>query len=76
MMEGKVSVWILGEIVQAATFAEGLRQHVLAWQPVQLITMAASEYAGRRWQQEQLAGHSILGGSSASRGNVGIIQSQ
>ena len=44
------------DIVQATTFAEGLRQHVLSWQPVQLITMAASEYAGRRWQQEQLAG--------------------
>lgn len=47
------------DIVQATTFAEGLRQHVLSWQPVQLITMAASEYAGRRWQQEQLA--SLLG---------------
>ena len=44
------------EYVRAATAGEGLRRHVAAWQPERLLTMAAAEYGGRRFQQERLAG--------------------
>ncbi len=44
------------ESVRAATAGEGLRRHVAAWQPERLITMAAAEYHGRRFQEERLAG--------------------
>ena len=44
------------EYVQAATAGEGLRRHVATWQPQRLLTMAAAEYRGRRFQQERLAG--------------------
>jgi deoxyribodipyrimidine photolyase-related protein len=44
------------DLTQTATFGEGLRRHVQSWQPAQLVTMAAGDYAGRRWQQERLAG--------------------
>ena len=42
------------DYVQAPSFQGGLRQHVAAWQPDQLFTMAASEYDTRR-HQEKLA---------------------
>ena len=40
--------------VKAATFTQGLRQHVTNHRPDQLFTMAASDYDGRRYQQESL----------------------
>ncbi len=40
--------------VKAATFSRGLRQHVTNQRPDQLFTMAASDYDGRRYQQERL----------------------
>lgn len=39
---------------KAASFSEGLRQHVTDWHPDQLFAMAASDYDGRRLQQERL----------------------
>ncbi|MEZ4555092.1 MAG: cryptochrome/photolyase family protein [Caldilineaceae bacterium] len=42
------------DYVQAASVTAGLRQHVTEHKPARLITMAASEYAGRRFQQEKL----------------------
>ncbi len=44
------------DYIQAASAGAGLRQHVATWQPERLITMAAAEYRGRRFQQERLAG--------------------
>ena len=41
--------------LQAPTFLEGLQQHVTQAKPSQLVTMAASSYPGRQFQQE-LAG--------------------
>ena len=43
------------DYVQAASVTAGLQQHVAAHKPARLITMAASEYAGRRFQQEKLS---------------------
>ncbi len=43
------------ECIQAETTLAGLRQHAAAHQPARLLTMAASEATGRRWQQERLA---------------------
>ena len=42
------------DYVQAASTTAGLQQHVTEHKPARLITMAASEYAGRRFQQEKL----------------------
>jgi deoxyribodipyrimidine photolyase-related protein len=42
------------DCIQAETTLAGLRQHVALRQPARLLTMAASEAAGRRWQQERL----------------------
>jgi deoxyribodipyrimidine photolyase-related protein len=42
------------ECIQAETTLAGLRQHAAAHRPARLLTMAASEAAGRRWQQERL----------------------
>lgn len=42
------------ECIQAETALTGLRQHVAQHQPGRLLAMAASEAAGRRWQQERL----------------------
>lgn len=42
------------DIMQAATFTQGLSQHVANRRPDQLFTMAASDAAGRRFQQESL----------------------
>jgi deoxyribodipyrimidine photolyase-related protein len=44
------------EVIQAQTMLVGLRQHLEIHQPARLLTMAASEAAGRRWQQQNLAG--------------------
>jgi deoxyribodipyrimidine photolyase-related protein len=44
------------DVIQGVTFADGLHQHAQSWQPAQLVTMAAGDFAGRRWQQERLAG--------------------
>jgi deoxyribodipyrimidine photolyase-related protein len=43
------------EVIQAQTTLAGLRQHLEIHQPARLLTMAASEAAGRRWQQERLS---------------------
>jgi deoxyribodipyrimidine photolyase-related protein len=43
------------DYVQAPTMLAGLRQHAVAFQPNRIITMAAAEYSGRRFQQERLA---------------------
>jgi deoxyribodipyrimidine photolyase-related protein len=43
------------EIVRAATFEEGLREHVAAHRPETLWAMAASEYDMRLWQHTRLA---------------------
>lgn len=40
---------------QAPTMVAGLRDHVAAWQPMRLLTMAAADYTGRQLQQERLA---------------------
>ena len=40
---------------QANSFAAGLQMHVVSHQPEQLLTMAASSYAGREWQQTKLS---------------------
>ncbi|MGL4649892.1 MAG: cryptochrome/photolyase family protein, partial [Caldilineaceae bacterium] len=37
------------------TMVAGLRAHVQAWQPAILVTMAASEFGGRRLQSERLS---------------------
>jgi deoxyribodipyrimidine photolyase-related protein len=42
------------DYVQAPSFQDGLRQHVAAWRPDRLLTMAASEYDTRK-HQEKLA---------------------
>jgi deoxyribodipyrimidine photolyase-related protein len=39
------------EILHAADMLSGLRQHVTAWRPAKIYCMAASEYAGRRFQE-------------------------
>lgn len=41
--------------VQAATFSDGLREAAADYQPGLLMTMAAADYPGRRYQQNQLA---------------------
>ena len=41
-------------IIRASTFAEGLKQHGRLHHPSRLLTMAASEFATRRFQQEVL----------------------
>jgi deoxyribodipyrimidine photolyase-related protein len=38
------------DLVSAQDMLSGLRQHVAAWQPRRIFCMAASEYAGRRFQ--------------------------
>jgi deoxyribodipyrimidine photolyase-related protein len=43
------------EVIQGENFTQALRDHVDSWQPDQLITMEASEYAGRQFQRESLA---------------------
>jgi deoxyribodipyrimidine photolyase-related protein len=43
------------DYVQASTMLDGLRQHVAAFQPDRIITMAAAETNGRRFQQERMA---------------------
>ena len=43
------------DYVQAATFLDGLRAHLEEDQPVQMVTMAASEYDLRLFQNDQLA---------------------
>ena len=40
---------------QADSFAAGLRAHVAATKPTRLLTMAASSYEGRQWQQNKLS---------------------
>jgi deoxyribodipyrimidine photolyase-related protein len=47
------------DYVVAPSFAEGLRRHAQSCQPSRLLTMAASEYATRRFQQREL--ESVLG---------------
>ncbi len=42
------------DYVQAPSIAAGLRSHRVRFGPKHLYTMAAAEYAGRRWQQDQL----------------------
>lgn len=42
------------DIVRASSFAEGLCQQAQSHQPSHLLTMAASEYATRRFQEEDL----------------------
>ena len=44
------------DYLQASSFLEGLREHVAAWQPGRLLTMAASEYQTRLFQKTRLAG--------------------
>lgn len=44
------------DYVRTTTAGEGLRGHVATWQPQRLLTMAAAESRGRRFQQERLAG--------------------
>jgi deoxyribodipyrimidine photolyase-related protein len=39
------------EILRAADMLSGLRQHITAWRPAKIYCMAASEYAGRRFQE-------------------------
>ncbi|MFN2187813.1 MAG: cryptochrome/photolyase family protein, partial [Candidatus Promineifilaceae bacterium] len=46
-------------VFKAADFRVGLVQYVTKYKPAKLITMAASDYPGRRFQEGQLA--SILG---------------
>lgn len=43
------------DYVQAPTLLAGLREHVSSRRPDCIITMAAAEYAGRRFQEERLA---------------------
>jgi deoxyribodipyrimidine photolyase-like uncharacterized protein len=43
------------DCVRAETTLAGLQAHVAQHRPVELLTMAASESAGRRWQQGKLA---------------------
>jgi deoxyribodipyrimidine photolyase-related protein len=45
---------------QAPTIRDGLRAHVAQHQPERLITMAAADYRGRRWQQTRLADDLII----------------
>lgn len=40
--------------VHAKSMLNGLKQHVAAYQPTRLITMAAADYVGRKFQQEKL----------------------
>ena len=39
------------DLIQAQNFALGLRQHVARYRPAQLVTMAASSYHGRLFQE-------------------------
>ncbi|MBP1704160.1 MAG: Deoxyribodipyrimidine photo-lyase-related protein [Chloroflexi bacterium] len=39
------------EILRAADMLSGLRKHIAAWRPDRIYCMAASEYAGRRFQE-------------------------
>jgi deoxyribodipyrimidine photolyase-related protein len=43
------------DYIKAATFLDGLGQHVATWRPDRLFTMEASEWRGRRFQQTGLA---------------------
>ncbi|MBK8051572.1 MAG: cryptochrome/photolyase family protein [Anaerolineales bacterium] len=43
------------DYIRAGSVVEGLRQHVLEWQPDRLLTMAAAEFRGRQFQQQGLA---------------------
>ncbi len=43
------------QVIAAPSFLEGLRQHTQSCHPQGLLTMAASEYRGRHWQQDQLS---------------------
>jgi deoxyribodipyrimidine photolyase-related protein len=42
------------DIRRAQSAGEGLRAHVAAWKPSRLLTMAAAEFSGRRFQHERL----------------------
>lgn len=42
------------DYVQAPSALAGLRQHVAAWAPERIFTMAAAEYGGRRFQTTRL----------------------
>ncbi len=44
------------DIQRAESTGQALRSHVAAWKPARLLTMAAAEYRGRRFQHEQLSG--------------------
>lgn len=43
------------DYLQVSSFLEGLREHMAAWQPNRILTMAASEYRARAFQQMHLA---------------------
>ncbi len=43
------------EYIRASSFRAGLARHAEAWKPERVYTMAASEYRGRRFQQDGLA---------------------
>jgi len=43
------------DYVQASTFLSGMQQHVATWRPNRLVTMEASEWRGRRFQQTRLS---------------------
>ena len=43
------------DYVQAADALSGLRRHVAEFRPAHVITMAAAEYSGRRFQEQQLS---------------------
>ncbi len=43
------------DYIQAPTFRHGLQQHVTTWRPDSLVTMEASEWRGRRFQQTRLS---------------------
>ncbi len=42
------------EYIQAGTFREGLTRHARSWRPVRVFTMMASEYKGRKFQDQAL----------------------
>ena len=44
------------DYVRTTDTITGLRRHLADYQPAHLITMAAAEYSGRRFQEEELSG--------------------
>ena len=42
------------DYIKSATFSEGLREHIERFEPISLLTMAASDYTGRQFQQNKL----------------------